>query len=104
MVGKEALGGLADLQLLGCLTLAFLDGGFILPRGHVWHTQVGTEHIDDGLAPSRVVLGEAYERVQRAQADRSLIVAELLDGLGVGIGDVSAILYGPPVCLIELVL
>jgi hypothetical protein len=34
-----------------------------------------------------VILGEALKRVQGAKPDRGLLVAKLLDGLGVQLGD-----------------
>jgi hypothetical protein len=35
------------------------------------------------LASIRIVLGEVHQRVQGTEANRGLLVAELLDGLGI---------------------
>src|SRR5580704_15657900 len=51
------------------------------------HPQVSTDDVDDGLAMFLVVLGQAFQRVQAAQPDRRLLAAELLDCLGIQLGD-----------------
>ena len=43
---------------------------------------------DDGLAVCRVVLSEPFECVQAPEPDRGLVAAELLNRLGVQLGDV----------------
>ena len=51
------------------------------------HAQVGADDVDDGLAVCGVVLGEPFQCVQAAEPDRGLVAAELLDRLGVQLGD-----------------
>jgi hypothetical protein len=57
--------------------------------GSVGHAQVGADHVDNGLAVVGVVLGEVLKGVQGPEPDRGLLVAELLDGLGVAVGDLA---------------
>ena len=51
------------------------------------HAQVSADNVDDGLALRLVILGKAFEGVQAAEPDRCFIVAELLDGFGIQLGD-----------------
>ena len=108
MVGEEALGGLADLKLLPggvpsqrwmrCSVPAIGGGRRLLhllrvQLGLSWegvgHAQVGADDVDDGLTVLGVVLGEVLKGVQGAEPDRGLLVAELLDGPGVAVGDLA---------------
>jgi len=110
MVGEEALGGLADLKLLpggvpsrrwmrrsvsaiggGRHLLRLLGVQFGLRWGGVGHAQVGADDVDDGLTVLGVVLGEVFKGVQGAEPDRGLLVAELLDGPGVAVGDLASL-------------
>ena len=105
MLGENTLGGKAYLPFLvprvaergsvrfslGGYSLRGL-GGFRLQfadwrRGGERHPQVGADDVDDGLPVCRVVLGEPFERVQAAEPDRGFVAAELLDRLGIQLGD-----------------
>ena len=57
-------------------------------RGGERHAQVGANDVDGGLAVCRVVLSEQFECTQAAGPDRGLVAAELLNRLGVELGDV----------------
>ena len=105
MLGKNTLRGKTHLSfLLPCvanpisprftlsarLFLAFGGLGLRLAgwrRGGERHAQVGADDVDDGLAVCRVVLSEPFECVQAAEPDRGLVAAELLNRLGVELGD-----------------
>jgi hypothetical protein len=108
MVGEEALSGLADLKLLPggvpsrrlmrCSVpavggrrhlLHLLRVQFGLSWGGVGHAQVGADDVDDGLTVLGVVLGEVLKGVQGTEPDEGLLVAELLHGLGVAVGDLA---------------
>jgi len=72
------------------LSLAFISLGLQLAgcrRGGERHTQVGANDVDDGLAVRRIVLSEPFECIQAARPDRGLAAAELLNRLGVELGD-----------------
>jgi hypothetical protein len=109
VVGEEPLGGLADLELLpgGVLSRRWMrcsltaiggDRHLLLhllgsqPRlswEGVGHAQVSADHVDDGLTVLGVVLAEVVKGVHGAEPDRGLLVAELLDGPGVAVGDLA---------------
>src|SRR5438128_11627347 len=55
--------------------------------GGEWHPKVRAYHIYDGLALRGVILSEPFERVKAAEPDRGLVIAELLDRLGVQLCD-----------------
>jgi hypothetical protein len=55
----------------------------------IGHAQVRADDIDDGLTVLGVVLGEVLKGVQGAEPDRGLLVAELLDGPGIAVGDLA---------------
>ena len=77
-------------RLGGRLALVFGGLGLRLAgrrRGRERHAQVGADDVDDGLAVFRSVLSEPFQCVQAAEPDRGLITAELLDRLGVQLGD-----------------
>jgi hypothetical protein len=79
VLGPGCQGGRRCLYLFGARSLSTRKG--------VGHAQVGAEHVDDGLTVFRVVLSQALKGVQGAEPDRGLLVAELLDGLCVQLGD-----------------
>ena len=99
MFTDKALGGQAHLKLLSGISLRGSPwlipvagrglpghdffGGFSRFRWRVWHTQIRAEDVNDGLASIRIGLSEVHQGVQGTEANRGLIVAELLDGLGV---------------------
>jgi len=56
-------------------------------RGGERHAQVGANDVDDGLAVRRFVLREPFKRVQTVTSDRGLVAAELLNRLGIWLGD-----------------
>jgi hypothetical protein len=105
MGGEDALSGLADLQLLsGVLSRRRIRySAVIVGEGRrllhllcdrlktswegVGHAQVGADHVHDGLTMLGVVLGKAFKGVQGAEPDRGFLVAKLLHGLGVQLGD-----------------
>jgi hypothetical protein len=60
-----------------------------LEQGVVGHAEVGADDVDNGLTVLRVVLGEVVKGVQSAEPDRGLLVAKLLDGPGVAVGDLA---------------
>jgi hypothetical protein len=72
------------------LSLAFISLGLQLAgwrRGGEGHAKVGANYVDDGLAVRRIVLSEPFECIQAAGPDRGLVTAELLNRLGVELGD-----------------
>ncbi|WP_199745507.1 hypothetical protein [Amycolatopsis sp. WAC 04182] len=91
VVVEEALGGEADFAFLDERTVLFeLVGVGVVGwwfGEFVGHAEVGAQDVDDGLPLVLVVLGEAFERVKAAEPDGGLVGAELLDGLGVQLGD-----------------
>jgi hypothetical protein len=108
VVGEETLDGPADLKLLlhGVLPWggmrwwdSVLGGSHRLLHvlcvhlGLSWegvrHAQVGADDVDDSLTILRVVLGEVLKGVQGAEPDWGLLVAKLLDGPGVAVGDLA---------------
>jgi hypothetical protein len=103
----KAFGGQAHLTLLSGITLrgspwliplaarglAGHDvGGFSRFRRPVRHTQIRAKDVNDGLASIRIGLREVHQGVQGTEANRGLIVAELLDCPGVQLVD----LLSPP--------
>ena len=66
-------------------------GGVLARRLIVWgsvrHSQVSTDHVNDGLPLGRVVLREAFQRVQTTEPDRGLLHAELINRPGIQLGD-----------------
>jgi len=104
MLGKDTLRGKTHLPfLLPCAanpSLCFTVNPRLFPafgglglrvagwrRGGERHAQVGADDVDDGLAVCRVVLSEPFECVQAAGPDQGLVAAELLNRLGVELGD-----------------
>jgi len=63
-----------------------LARGLII-RGGVGHSEIGADHIDDGLPLVRVLLRQPFQRVQPAEPHRGLLPAELIDRTGVQLGD-----------------
>jgi len=91
--GQDALGGQPDLEFLptflvaGVCVLGCVLARRLIIRWGVGHPEVSADHVDDGLSLGRVVLCQAFQRVQTAEPDRGLLGAELIDRAGVELGD-----------------
>jgi len=98
MTTEKTLRGHADLKLLAGVVSSFFayraPGSIIvlLCLALERHTEVGAYDIHNCLPVLRVVLCEAFQRIQSTQSDFGPIVSKLLNGLGVQFGDSA--LYG----------
>lgn len=90
---KDALRGNAYLSFLDSVFVAVkLVGTRVfrrLRRNRIAHPQVCTDDVDDGGALIRVILTEAFEGVKTSEPNGGFRRAELLDGLGVKLGDAT---------------
>jgi hypothetical protein len=80
--------------LLGWLRLSiFWKPGLVLVERSAVHPDEGAQDLDDGglvSVPTRVVRN-LLQGVDAAQADIEVVVAELLDGLGVAVGEMPSL-------------
>ena len=107
MFTEEAFGGQAHLTLLSGIMLRGLPwlipvaarglaghdvAGFSRCRWRVRHAQIRAQDVNDSLASIRISLREVHQGIQGTEANRGLLVAELLNCPGVQLVD----LLSPP--------